>query len=117
MAIYLIKGEFCAVNIIIAIAFRAKPKFNGRYIEVAVLQRAGIARVYCISKPRTPMDPWKLSHLNCWRATSVFRETKKQNLKTVHAWGRGCLLIKPSLDPMQAEFSLLNIETGSYNYL
>ena len=27
------------------VAFRAKP--NGRYIEVAVLQRAGIARVYC----------------------------------------------------------------------
>ena len=32
-----LQGEFCA--------FRAKP--NGRYIEVAVLQRAGIARVYC----------------------------------------------------------------------
>ncbi len=37
------QGEFCAVNI--EVAFRAKP--NGRYIEVAALQRAGIARVYC----------------------------------------------------------------------
>ncbi len=35
--------EFCAVNI--KLAFRAKP--NGGYIEVAALQRAGIARVYC----------------------------------------------------------------------
>ena len=41
-----LQGEFCAVNI--EVAFRAKP--NGRYIEVAVLQRAGIARVYCIHK-------------------------------------------------------------------
>ena len=38
-----LQGEFCAVNI--EVAFRAEP--NGRYIEVAVLQRAGIARVYC----------------------------------------------------------------------
>ncbi len=37
------QGEFCAVNI--EVAFHAKP--NGRYIEVAALQRVGIARVYC----------------------------------------------------------------------
>ncbi len=43
-----LQGEFCAVNI--EIAFRAKP--NGRYIEVAVLQRAGIARVYCSLGPK-----------------------------------------------------------------
>ncbi len=37
------QGEFCAVNIEVAIC--AKP--NGRYIEVAALQWAGMARVYC----------------------------------------------------------------------
>ncbi len=35
----LVWGEFCAVN-------PPQTKINGRYIEVAVLQRAGIVRVY-----------------------------------------------------------------------
>ncbi len=40
-----LQGEFCAVNI--EVAFRAKPN-----VEVAILQRAGIARVYCSSTCR-----------------------------------------------------------------
>ncbi len=48
-ALYLSVIQFYLLNHtqnIIEVAFCAKP--NGRYIEVAVLQRAGIARVYCI---------------------------------------------------------------------
>ncbi len=39
------QGEFCAVNIIIIASNQCQTKINGQYIEAAILQRAGIARV------------------------------------------------------------------------
>ena len=60
------QGEFCAVNIYIAIAIRAKR--NDRYIEVTVLQRAGLAKVYCI--------PTEIFRYRFWNATDrVYKVT------------------------------------------
>ncbi len=73
------QGEFCAVNM--EVAFRAKP--NGQYIEVAVLQRAGIARVYCTYRhSRSSKHLFSIASL---RIYTVYRESYNTSIRIFRA--------------------------------